>query len=128
MNHSITIKPSLLVIDDCVEILEIFKLVFETKGYQVITKKSAIDIFIFVENNKIDILILDIILNGVTSGRRICKELKSNPLTNYFPIILISASPELLFDFRECDADGFIEKPFDLEVAVRKIDSLLKVK
>ena len=128
MNHSITIKPSLLVIDDCVEILEIFKLVFETKGYQVITKKSAIDIFIFVENNKIDILILDIILNGVTCGRHICKELKSNPLTNYFPIILISASPELLFDFRECDADGFIEKPFDLEVAVKKIDSLLKIK
>jgi len=121
-------KPTILVIDDCEEILEIFKLVFEAKGYEITTKKSAIDIFTFVQDNKIDILILDIVLNGITSGRHICKGLKSNPLTNYFPIILISASPELLFDFRECDADGFIEKPFDLEVAIRKIDALLKIR
>jgi DNA-binding response OmpR family regulator len=125
MEYSTITKPSILVIDDCLEILDIFKLVFDAKGYQVTTMKSALDVFAFIENNKVNIMILDVVINGSSIGRNICKELKSNPLTNYFPIVLISASPELLFDFRECGADGFIEKPFDLEVAIKKIDSLL---
>jgi DNA-binding response OmpR family regulator len=69
-------------------------------------------------------LILDVLLRGA-NGRTVCRELKSNKRTNYFPIVLMSASPECLIDFRECDADDFIEKPFDIHTVLNKIDYLL---
>jgi len=126
MNHSTLAKPCILVIDDSEELLEAFKIIFEKLDYEIITKTSADEVSAFVQNSRIDILILDIIFKGKISGRRICKELKSNPLTNYFPIIIMSASPQYLIDFRECDADGFIEKPFTIEVVATKINSLLE--
>ena len=78
-----------------------------------------------VAEEKIDLLILDVILNG-SNGRQICRDLKSNGKTNYFPIMLMSASPEYLAHPEVCQADDIIEKPFDIKALVKKIDGLLK--
>jgi len=69
-------------------------------------------------------MIIDVILNG-TNGRDICKELKSDDSTNYFPVILMSASPEYLREYNECGADGIIEKPFDIKTLFRKVEKLV---
>ncbi len=124
MDVSTLPRPRVLIIDDSSELLEVFKIIFEKQGYEIITQSSSTDIFSIVQDNKIDILLLDVFLNGI-NGRDICKQLKSDPLTNYFPIVLISASPENLIDLNECGADGFIEKPFDINFIVSKINSLL---
>jgi DNA-binding response OmpR family regulator len=117
-------KTTILVIDDSEELLEVFKFIFEKYDWEVITRTSLGDTFLYVQNNKIDILILDVRLNDM-NGRLICKKLKSHPLSNYFPIILMSASPEYLLNFEEYDADGVIEKPFDVRTIVKKIKSFL---
>ena len=120
-------KTRILVIDDSEELLEVFKFIFEKQGYEIITKKTVTGIAAFVSNNIIDILILDVRINEI-DGRHICKELKSSPLTNYFSIVLMSASPEYLVDFEECNADDFIEKPFDINKVIVKINSLVAKK
>jgi DNA-binding response OmpR family regulator len=117
-------KLTILIIDDSAELLEVFKIVFEKQGYNIITKSSSADIIAFIQNNSIDILLLDVFLDNI-NGRHICKQLKSDPSTNYFPIVLMSASPENLQDLDECNADGYIEKPFDIKYVVKKIEDLL---
>lgn len=119
-----TSKLTILIIDDSAELLEVFKLVFEKQGYNIITRSSSADIISFIQNNKIDILLLDVFLNKI-NGRQVCKQLKDDPSTSYFPIVLMSASPENLLDLEECSADGYIEKPFDIKYLVKKIESLL---
>ena len=109
-----------LVIDDSAEITELFKAILERQGYEVTTKNSPKDISGLVQLYKIDILFLDVILQSI-NGKTICKELKSDPRTNYFPIILMAANPANLKDYRECDADDALEKPFDLAVLTEKI-------
>jgi len=116
--------PTILIIDDSKELLEVVELILEKQGYNAITQTSSIDIVAFVKEIKIELLILDVVLNG-TNGRDICKQLKSNPATNYFPIILMSASPEYLRDHKECDADGIIEKPFDIRGLLSKVEKLV---
>ena len=116
-------KVTVLIIDDSVELLEVFKIVFEKQGYNIIAKTSAKDIFSFVKNNTIDILLLDVFLSGI-NGRDICQELKADALMD-FPVVLMSASPENLIDLNECGADGFIEKPFDINYITEKISNLV---
>jgi DNA-binding response OmpR family regulator len=120
-------KLTILIIDDSAELLEVFKLVFEKQGYNIITRSSSADIFTFIQNNTIDILLLDVFLNRI-NGRDVCKQLKADASTNNFPIVLMSASPENLQDLDECSADGYIEKPFDIKYLVKKIETLLAVK
>ncbi len=118
-------KTRILIIDDSQQLLEALKMVLETGDHEVIIKTSTEDVFDFVQHTKIDILLIDVLLEGV-NGKHICKELKSNLLTSYFPIILMSATPEYMVDFKECDADGILEKPFDINFLVAKINSLTK--
>ena len=117
--------PVIMVIDDSKELLEVVKLIFEKQGYIAVTSTSSVDIPSFVSEHKIDLLIIDVILNGA-NGRDICKELKLNSATNYFPIILMSASPEYLREHTECEADDYIEKPFDIKTLFKKVERLVK--
>jgi len=120
-------RKKVLVIDDSPELLDVFKAILERQGYEIIAKSSPRDIHTFVKNNRIDILFLDVILQSI-NGKTICKELKSNALTSYFPIVLMSTNPAYIKDFREHDADACIEKPFDISSLIKKINSLTKKK
>ena len=120
-----TANSVIMIMDDSKELLEVVQLIFEKQGYNAITTTSSIDIAAFVTSQRIDLLIIDVILNGA-NGREICKTLKSDPRTNYFPIILMSASPEYLFGYRDCDADDFIEKPFDIRSLFGKVEKLVR--
>ena len=70
-------------------------------------------------------MLLDVRLENV-SGRFICKELKSNPRTAYFPIILISAFAQYASSYKECGADDFLEKPFNLDELISKVNFQLQ--
>ncbi|HMI78352.1 MAG TPA: response regulator [Ferruginibacter sp.] len=62
-----------MVIDDSPELLEVFKAILERQGYEIIAKNSPRDIYAFVQNNRINILFLDVILQNI-NGKTICKE------------------------------------------------------
>lgn len=123
-------KPSrftILIVDDSEELLEVLKIILEKNGHEVITKNSPAGIGNFVQQNKIDLLLLDVYFGeGGANGRDICKELKSNPPTSYFSILLMSVTYDHVDTFEECRADGFIEKPFDLHDLLEKINACLK--
>jgi DNA-binding response OmpR family regulator len=116
---------TILIVDDSEELLEVLSIILEKNGHEVITKNSPADINNFVQANKIDLLLLDVVL-GEANGKDVCKELKSNPLTNYFPILIMSGAYSHLDDLKECGADAYIEKPFDLHDLLEKINACLK--
>ncbi|MGC4101973.1 response regulator transcription factor [Ferruginibacter sp.] len=123
MQHHPDKKITILVVDDSVELLEVFRIVFEKQGYNIIAATSAKDVFACVNNNDIDILLLDVFLNGV-NGRDICYRLKADEQRS-FPVVLMSATPENLLDISECGADAYIEKPFDINYITEKISALV---
>ena len=54
--------------------------------------------------------------------------LKASDLTRDMPIIMISAGTELERSAKEAGADDFLEKPFDMEELLQKIDFFLSKK
>src|SRR5438045_8605476 len=111
MNSSRTLsRTKILIVDDSIELLHILAQILEKYDYEIITATDPCDISNVVKINRIDLLILNVSGTG-TNGRDICRELKSNPLTNYFPVILMSVIYDYLVDLDKCLADDFIEKP-----------------
>jgi DNA-binding response OmpR family regulator len=61
-------------------------------------------------------------------GKQLCRQLRSNSLTNHIPIILISAQsqPHEQIEGLQMGADDFIEKPFNANVLKQKVYMLLR--
>ncbi len=116
----------ILVVDDDESILEVIDILLSQNGYQVITVASLHNLTSIVQNEQPDLILLDLLVNG-SNGMEVCKSLKVNPLTNSIPIILFSASNNRLRNFKDCNADGILEKPFDLSKLLSVIKSSIKV-
>ncbi len=115
--------PKVLIVDDSETVLDFLSQFLKLKGYEVCCaeSKNALDKS-FLSFHP-DIILLDVRLNG-EDGRIICKEIKS--IIRDIPVILISATATLLEDFKLSDANDFIEKPFDLELVLEKIEKALR--
>jgi DNA-binding response OmpR family regulator len=115
----------LLIVDDSVALLEVMANILERNGYVVKTLNKAPGLFEAIKEFQPDMVILDIYLAG-EDGREICKKLKRNAVTKDMCVLVFSASPKALQDYKAYDADGFIEKPFDISVLTNKIKAVLE--
>jgi DNA-binding response OmpR family regulator len=114
----------LLIVDDSNALLEVMKNILERNNYTVRTLNSATDLYKEIIEFQPDLLILDIYLAG-EDGREICKKMRNNVETKHICILVFSASPKTLEDYKNYCADDFIEKPFDITSLVEKIKSVL---
>lgn len=114
----------ILILDDSQDLLDAMKIFFEKKDLQVKILSNHQDISQEIENYKPDILLLDIIL-PLADGREICKRLRENPKNKNLCILLISSSRTVLREYKNYGADGWIEKPFDLQKIIEKMYSVL---
>jgi len=66
---------------------------------------------------------LDVLLGTDVDGRDLCKEIRK--FNGRVPIILMSGRSDFLKDYEQYGANDVIEKPFDFEELLNKIDWLL---
>lgn len=103
----------ILIVDDDEDILNIMNYILKEDGYSVITSSTS-KILSKLEKIKPDLILLDCWLpEGF--GDDFCREIKSNPFYKHIPIIIISALNNVGFIAQKCNADAYIEKPFDTE-------------
>ena len=111
----------ILIVDDSKELLEFFSLLLTGKGYKVRTACNKATLMLQLTDFIPHIILLDVMLGG-DNGREICHAIKKSTDGKNIHIILLSASPELLHNHTECDADDVIEKPFDIATVIKKIE------
>ncbi|WP_045412235.1 response regulator [Vibrio owensii] len=119
----LTTKPTVLVIDDTPEHIQIISNVL-SEDYQV---KAAINgergLQISLQEPKPDLILLDIVMPEM-NGFEVCKRLKSNPLTSAIPVMFLTAQSDdddEQFGF-DIGAVDYITKPISpaiLRVRVR---------
>ncbi|MBC7936145.1 MAG: response regulator [Rhizobacter sp.] len=114
----------IFIADDEVDILDILKLMLKTHGYQVITSTDPNTIFEFKAAELPDIILLDIWMSGL-DGRDICKQLKQTALTKDIPVIFVSANSNIMEIAKECHANGYIAKPFEMSHLLKTINANL---
>ena len=73
-----------------------------------------------------DIVISDVMMPEM-DGKTLCTKLKTNPTTNYIPVILLTAKSrdEDKLEGLETGADAYIVKPFNMDILRRTIINLI---
>ncbi len=113
-------KKNIVVTDDDPGIRDIFKIIFESAGYNVQVITNGDDLL----NNKFDIpdlFLLDKQLSGV-DGIDVCRYLKRQKTTSHLPVIMISANPHIAKLSKEAGADAYIEKPFEVKYLLEMVE------
>jgi DNA-binding response OmpR family regulator len=119
-----TKEKKIFIADDDPDILEILSLMLRTNKYNVQASADANAIFKYQQDLP-DLILLDIWMSGL-DGRDICKRLKENKLTKKIPVIFVSANSNIEEITRDCNAQGFIAKPFEMKKLLKEIDAVLK--
>jgi len=115
---------NLLIFDDSIEILEMLQTVLQMHGHTVAAVNTKDAFMQEMQKQQPDLILLDVSL-GTSDGRLLCLKLKSVAETEDIPIILISANPNFLTDYKQFCADAILQKPFDINKLVETINSLL---
>ncbi|MGA7721188.1 MAG: response regulator [Ignavibacteriaceae bacterium] len=110
-------KKQILIIEDNIESQLILK-VYLRELYTVEIAENADVGLNFLNNNKCDLLLLDINLPGNLNGEDVLREIRNNPLLKKLPIIVITAYA-LKGDkqrFLDQGANDYLSKPVEKPV------------
>jgi len=119
-------KYSIYAVDDDESIRDLYKYTFEPLGYECRTFHSAEELFVALEKNLPNILLMDVMLPGM-DGISAVKILREQYQT--LSIIIVSSKSDEISKVRGLDsgADDYIAKPFGvLELVARVKVSIRK--
>ena len=113
---------TVLVADDDINIRQFLKIRLSYLGYNVIVATNGQEVLSILEKEKLDLIILDIILPQI-DGYKVCRILRK---FSRVPIILLTALANTLDRIRGLDlgADEYLTKPFapdELEACIRSL-------
>jgi DNA-binding response OmpR family regulator len=110
-----------LVVDDDPVVIRLVKELLKAQGFLVETAKDGIDAMLMVQNNKPDLIILDIMMPEL-NGYDVLKTLKFNEDYKKIPIILLTSREQEL-DKRISQMMGidYLQKPLDREIFLNKV-------
>ncbi|SFC55182.1 Signal transduction histidine kinase [Parapedobacter composti] len=74
-----------------------------------------------------EVVISDIMMPGM-DGFTLCRKIKSSPLVNHIPVVLLTAKAEDSDNAKglECGADAYVVKPFHVDVLRKLVKSLIR--
>ncbi len=119
-------KLTVLVIDDDPVILELLRVNFEIEGFDVICAADGEEGLARARADRPDIVVSDIMMPK-RDGLQLLTDLKSDPLTEDLPVILLSAKAQKLEVQQGMDlgADDYITKPFDPLELIDRLNAVM---
>ena len=116
----------IFVIDDSVGACVAIERMLTPQGFDVVWEKDAVTALRTIERHAPDLVICDIVLPEI-DGFELCQSLRSNPLLDRVPVVLISGevSDKTRERARACDAAAIVEKPFDVTTLVETVRNTL---
>lgn len=120
---------TILVVDDEPDTVDMLQACLETEGYQVMTAYWGEEALEKVFTWRPDVVLLDILMPDL-SGLEVCRYLKTDPRTQFVPVVLITASQEKRYRFAgvQAGADDFLTKPLDHVELLARVRSLLQIR
>ena len=116
--------PRILIIEDDEKLREELKIFLNKNGYEATTLITFDNTIQDILKRKPDLILLDINLPN-TDGEYICKEIRKQ---SNMPIIIVTSRDNELDELLSINngADHYITKPFNIQILLAKIGSLLR--
>ena len=115
---------NVFIVEDDKKIRDELEIFLRNNGYNVTTISDFNDVVEKVINSKIDLLLLDINLPQ-NDGYFICKQIRKK---SDVPIIMVTSKNSDIDELMSINfgADDFITKPYNLQILLARMESLLK--
>lgn len=119
-------KPTILIVDDEPDVVNLWQRALVMEGFQVIPAFDGISAIDIAEAEKPDLVLLDIMM-PMMSGFEACRLLKNNPQTQDIPVLCVTSAqnPEVRRNVENAGAQGLLIKPFTTKELVAQINRYL---
>jgi len=119
--------PTILIIDDEPDILDLLSYNLKKEGFSILTAKDGISGKEAARNSNPDLIILDLMLPGI-DGLELCRMLKKDHKTALTPIIMLTARGQETDKITglETGADDYVTKPFSVREITARVKALLR--
>ncbi|MEI6277704.1 MAG: response regulator, partial [Prolixibacteraceae bacterium] len=119
---------NILIVDDVPANLQILCSILEREGYKVRPVTSGKLALQVVEKMKPDLILLDIMMQGM-DGFEVCRKLKENPDLAEIPVVFISALNDTSDIVKALNSGGvdYITKPFHAEEVIARVKTHLQL-
>lgn len=122
-------KPKILIVDDMPENVELIEAFLSVEPYDVVTASNGKEAIQKLKEVKLDMILLDVMMPEI-SGYDVCKIIKSDPETQFIPVLMLTALSQVEDRIKgiEAGADDFLTKPINRLELKTRVKSLLRVK
>jgi len=128
--------PRILIIDDDPDFVEVTKVLFETRQYQVSTAYDPEEGWAKLEQETPDALILDVMMGRGAEGFVVARKIRKDSRFDKMPILMLTSMREQTgFDFpgerihsKFLPVDDYIEKGIDPQALLDKVEQQLAMK
>ena len=120
-------KRKILLVDDDLDLLDMLADVFQRDArFEVRMANNGFDAGMLVKEFRPDLVVLDVMLPDI-NGKEVCQRVRSDNTLADVKIICISGMVEedKVADLKAAGANDFMQKPFDADVLLERVCSLL---
>ena len=103
----------ILIYEDDLEILFLCKKLLSKNHYRVETLSRCENVIGDIEHLKPDLILMDLWIPEI-GGEKAVSLIKENASISHIPVILFSANADLKNISKRINANGYIQKPFDI--------------
>lgn len=125
-------KPTILIIDDDIDLVEVLRITLENEDYEVIDAQTGLRGYNLAQTMNPNLIILDVMMGTIDEGFHTAYQIRANPMTKETPIIMLTAVVQQTgFKFSKDDdeaflpVDEFIEKPVNPKKLIDTVRKLL---
>ncbi len=118
----------ILVVNDTQEILELFRMLLEEEGYEVVLSGFPIQQMSDIEQIHPDLIILDLVFGDQKSGWQMLQMLKMKRSTASIPVIVCTAALSMVREqegYLVSQGVHVVFKPFDIDHLLTNIKQLV---
>jgi len=116
----------ILLADDSITIQKVISITFSSPEYEITIVDNGNDAIKKALEVKPDIILTDIVMPG-KNGYEVCDAIKSNPILQSTPVLLLTGAFEAFDEQRakQVGADAWLSKPFETQALIDKVNTLL---
>ncbi len=117
-------KKKIMVVDDEENLLILIRDLLDSKGFDVVTAGNGREALEIIENEKPDLLLLDIMMPGM-KGTDVAKKIRETPKTRKTKIVFLTILKSKEINYRTLKKLmilDYITKPFDNNDLIRRIE------
>jgi len=118
-------KKKIFIVDDEIDIQNIIEVSLKKEGYDTFTFSSAEEASESLSKNTPDLIILDIMMEGM-DGYEFCRKLRSSDKFSDIPVIFLSAKSDEFDRVLELGGDDYMAKPFSIKELRSRVKAVLR--